>query len=59
MYLRELENIEIVVIMQKRSDLYDVKKGIIIGFWSKGGCLSEKTNFVNCSDAILLKVHRA
>ncbi|GBN34945.1 hypothetical protein AVEN_25990-1 [Araneus ventricosus] len=37
--------------MQKRSDLSDVQKGMIIGFQAKGGSISETANFVNCSRA--------
>ncbi|GBM61576.1 hypothetical protein AVEN_96170-1 [Araneus ventricosus] len=45
--------------MQKRSDLSDVQKGMIIGFRAKGGSISETANFVNCSRAAVLKVYRA
>ncbi|GFV03194.1 transposable element Tcb1 transposase [Trichonephila clavipes] len=37
--------------MQKRSDLSDVQKGMIIGFRAKGGSISETAEFVNCSRA--------
>ncbi|GBO28601.1 hypothetical protein AVEN_204886-1 [Araneus ventricosus] len=45
--------------MQKRSDLSDVQKGMIIGFRAKGGSISETPNFVNCSRAAVVKVYRA
>ncbi|GBM86165.1 hypothetical protein AVEN_48179-1 [Araneus ventricosus] len=45
--------------MQKRSDLSDVQKGMIIGFRDKGGSISETANFVNCSCAAVVKVCRA
>ncbi|GBO33760.1 hypothetical protein AVEN_145054-1 [Araneus ventricosus] len=45
--------------MQKRSDLSDVQKGMIIGFRAKGGSISETSNFVNCSRAAVVKVYRA
>ncbi|XP_015911795.2 uncharacterized protein [Parasteatoda tepidariorum] len=45
--------------MQKRSDLSDVQKGMIIGFRTKGGSISETTDFVNCSRAAVVKVYRA
>ncbi|GBL93184.1 hypothetical protein AVEN_46362-1 [Araneus ventricosus] len=45
--------------MQKRSDLSDVQKGLIIGFRAKGGSISETANFVNCSRAAVVKVYRA
>ncbi|GBO03171.1 hypothetical protein AVEN_201717-1 [Araneus ventricosus] len=45
--------------MQKRSDLSDVQKGMIIGFRTKGGSISETANFVNCSRAAVVKVYRA
>ncbi|GBN00226.1 hypothetical protein AVEN_38742-1 [Araneus ventricosus] len=45
--------------MQKRSDLSDVQKGMIIGFRAKGGSISETANFVNCSCAAMVKVYRA
>ncbi|GBN29442.1 hypothetical protein AVEN_81884-1 [Araneus ventricosus] len=45
--------------MQKRSDLSDVQKGMIIGFRVKGGSISEKANLVNCSRAAVVKVYRA
>ncbi|XP_071041721.1 uncharacterized protein [Parasteatoda tepidariorum] len=45
--------------MQKRSDLSDVQKGMIIGFRAKGGGTSETTYFVNCSRAAVVKVYRA
>ncbi|GBM52144.1 hypothetical protein AVEN_265621-1 [Araneus ventricosus] len=45
--------------MQKRSDLSDVQKGMIIGFWAKGGSISETANFVNCSHAAVVKVYHA
>ncbi|GBM10598.1 hypothetical protein AVEN_21921-1 [Araneus ventricosus] len=44
--------------MQKRSDLSDVQKGMIIGFWAKGGSISETANFENCSRAAVVKVYR-
>ncbi|GBM27482.1 hypothetical protein AVEN_205269-1 [Araneus ventricosus] len=44
--------------MQKRSDLPDVQKGMIIGFRAKGGSISETANFVNCSRAAVVKVYR-
>ncbi|GFT23280.1 transposable element Tcb1 transposase [Trichonephila clavipes] len=34
--------------MQKRSDLSDVQKGMIIGFRAKDGSISEMAEFVNC-----------
>nr|XP_042903078.1 uncharacterized protein LOC122270306 [Parasteatoda tepidariorum] len=43
--------------MQKRSDLSDVKKGMIMGFRTKGGSISETANFVNCSSAAVVKVY--
>ncbi|GBN51567.1 hypothetical protein AVEN_28283-1 [Araneus ventricosus] len=62
-YIRECprasESISIVGIMQKRSDLCDVQKGMIIGFRAKGGSISETENFVNCSRATVVKVYRA
>ncbi|GBL75225.1 hypothetical protein AVEN_194459-1 [Araneus ventricosus] len=45
--------------MQKRSDLSDVQKGMIIGFRAKGGSISETANFVNCSRAAVVKVYCA
>ncbi|GBM02180.1 hypothetical protein AVEN_190600-1 [Araneus ventricosus] len=45
--------------MQKRSDLSDVQKGMIIGFRAKGGSISETANFVNYSRAAVVKVNRA
>ncbi|GBM37132.1 hypothetical protein AVEN_176847-1, partial [Araneus ventricosus] len=45
--------------MQKRSDLSDVQKGMIIDFLAKGGSISETANFVNCSRAAVVKVYRA
>ncbi|GBN81343.1 hypothetical protein AVEN_1372-1 [Araneus ventricosus] len=45
--------------MQKRSDLSDVQKGMIIGFRAKGGSISETANFVICSRAAAVKVYRA
>ncbi|GBN91177.1 hypothetical protein AVEN_149591-1 [Araneus ventricosus] len=45
--------------MQKRSDLSDVQNGMIIGFRTKGGSISETANFVNCSRAAVEKVYRA
>ncbi|GBM98618.1 hypothetical protein AVEN_242620-1 [Araneus ventricosus] len=45
--------------MQKRSDLSDVQKGMIIGFRAKGGSISETANFVNCSRAAVVKVYHA
>ncbi|GIY11971.1 uncharacterized protein CDAR_449251 [Caerostris darwini] len=43
--------------MQKRSDLSDVQKVMIIGFRAKGGSISETANFVNCSRAAVVKVY--
>ncbi|GBM26675.1 hypothetical protein AVEN_241331-1 [Araneus ventricosus] len=45
--------------MQKRSDLSDVQKGMIIGFRAKGGSISKTANFVNSSRAAVVKVYRA
>ncbi|GBN00451.1 hypothetical protein AVEN_85519-1 [Araneus ventricosus] len=45
--------------MQKRSDLSDIQKGMIIGFRAKGGSISETAKFVNCSRAAMVKVYRA
>ncbi|GFT81330.1 transposable element Tcb1 transposase [Trichonephila clavipes] len=45
--------------MQKRIDLSDVQKGMIIGFRAKGGSISETAEFVNCSRAAVVKVYRA
>ncbi|GFY00896.1 transposable element Tcb1 transposase [Trichonephila clavipes] len=45
--------------MQKRSDLSDVQKGMIIGIRSKSGRISETAEFVNCSRAAVVKVYRA
>ncbi|GBM51932.1 hypothetical protein AVEN_1513-1 [Araneus ventricosus] len=45
--------------MQKRRDLSDVQKGMIIGFRAKDGSISEAANFVNCSRAAVVKVYRA
>ncbi|GBN95505.1 hypothetical protein AVEN_139162-1 [Araneus ventricosus] len=45
--------------MQKRSDLSDVQKSMIIGFRTKGGSISETANFVNCSRAAVVKVYHA
>ncbi|GFT99601.1 uncharacterized protein TNCV_114801 [Trichonephila clavipes] len=45
--------------MQKRSDLSDVQKGMIMGFRAKGGSISETAEFVNCSHAAVIKVYRA
>lgn len=42
---RESEDIEIVGIMQKQSDLSNVKKGMIIGFRVKVGSISETAVF--------------
>ncbi|GFW19190.1 transposable element Tcb1 transposase [Trichonephila clavipes] len=39
--------------MQKRSDLSDFQKGMIIGFRAKGGSISETAEFVNCSRAVM------
>ncbi|GFT47358.1 uncharacterized protein TNCV_3749311 [Trichonephila clavipes] len=57
--LRASENISIVGVMQKRSDLSDVPKSMIMGFRSKGGSISETAEFVNCSCAAVVKVYRA
>ncbi|KFM75608.1 hypothetical protein X975_02134, partial [Stegodyphus mimosarum] len=57
--VRASENISIVGVMQKRSDLSDFQKGMIIGFRAKGGRISETAEFVNCSCAAVVKVHRA
>ncbi|GBL71855.1 hypothetical protein AVEN_231510-1 [Araneus ventricosus] len=56
---RASESISVVGVMQKRSDLSDVQKGMIIGFRTKGGSISETANFVNCSRAAVVKVYRA
>ncbi|GFT96306.1 HTH_Tnp_Tc3_2 domain-containing protein [Trichonephila clavipes] len=53
---RTSESILIVDVMQKRSDLLDVQKGMIIGFWAKGGSISKTAKFVNCSRATVVKV---
>ncbi|GFX78901.1 transposable element Tcb1 transposase [Trichonephila clavipes] len=45
--------------MQKRSDLSDVQKGMIMGFRAKGGSISKTAEFVNCSRATVVKVYRA
>ncbi len=45
--------------MQKRSDLSDVEKGMIIAFRAKGGSISETASFVNCSRAAVVKVYCA
>ncbi|GFY28882.1 transposable element Tcb1 transposase [Trichonephila clavipes] len=45
--------------MQKRSDLSDVQKGMIIGFRAKGGSISKTAEFVNCSRATVVKVYHA
>ncbi|GBL57127.1 hypothetical protein AVEN_187229-1 [Araneus ventricosus] len=45
--------------MQKRSDLSDVQKVMIIGFRAKGGSILEMANFVNCSRAAVVKVYCA
>ncbi|GBN94739.1 hypothetical protein AVEN_160913-1 [Araneus ventricosus] len=45
--------------MQKRSDLSNVQKDMIIGFRAKGGRISETANFVNCSRAAVVKAYRA
>ncbi|GFV37121.1 transposable element Tcb1 transposase [Trichonephila clavipes] len=45
--------------MQKRSDLSDVQKGMIISFRAKGGSISETAEFVNCAHAAVVKVYRA
>ena len=45
--------------MQKRGDLSDIQKGMIIGFRAKGGSISETAEFVNCSPAVVVKVYRA
>ncbi|XP_071036417.1 uncharacterized protein [Parasteatoda tepidariorum] len=45
--------------MQKRSDLSDEQKGMIIDFMAKGGSISETANFVNCLRAAVVKVYRA
>ncbi|GBO06883.1 hypothetical protein AVEN_174953-1 [Araneus ventricosus] len=45
--------------MQKRSDLSDIQKSMIIGFRAKGGSISETANFVHCSRAAVVKVYRA
>ncbi|GBN83878.1 hypothetical protein AVEN_267935-1 [Araneus ventricosus] len=45
--------------MQKRSDLSDVQKGMIISFQAKGGSISEMANFMNCSRAAVVKVYHA
>ncbi|GBM22792.1 hypothetical protein AVEN_196146-1 [Araneus ventricosus] len=42
--------------MQKRNDLSDVQKGMIIGFRAKGGSISETANLMNCSRAGVVKV---
>ncbi|GBN66291.1 hypothetical protein AVEN_102345-1 [Araneus ventricosus] len=55
---RASESISIVGVMQKRSDLSDVQKGMIIGFRAKGGSISETANFVNCSRAAVVKLYR-
>ncbi|GBN63347.1 hypothetical protein AVEN_136055-1 [Araneus ventricosus] len=56
---RASESISIVGVMQKRSDLSEVQKGMIIGFRVKGGSISETANFVNCSRAAVVKVYCA
>ncbi|GBM42397.1 hypothetical protein AVEN_130275-1 [Araneus ventricosus] len=56
---RVSESISIVGVMQKRSDLSDVQKRMIIGFRAKGGSISETANFVNCSRAAMVKIYRA
>ncbi|GFW18447.1 DDE_3 domain-containing protein [Trichonephila clavipes] len=58
-YVRASENITIVGVMLKRSDLSDVEKGMIIGFRVKGGSISETAKFVKCSLAAIVKVFRA
>ncbi|GFT00585.1 transposable element Tcb1 transposase [Trichonephila clavipes] len=45
--------------MQKRSDLSDVQKGMIIGFRAKDGSISKMAEFVNCLRATVVKVYRA
>ncbi|GFX02322.1 hypothetical protein TNCV_2284901 [Trichonephila clavipes] len=39
--MRALENIAIIGLMQKWSDLSDVQRGMIIGFQAKGGIIFE------------------
>ncbi|GBO16109.1 hypothetical protein AVEN_19151-1 [Araneus ventricosus] len=56
---RTSESISIVGVMQKRSDLSDVQKGMIIGFRAKGGSISETANFLNFSRAAVVKIYRA
>lgn len=56
--LGEAGNSRIVGIMQKRNDLSDVQKGMIIGFRAKGGSISETAQFVKCSRAAVVKVYR-
>ena len=57
--VRASENISIVGVMQKRSDLSDLQTGMIIGFWAKGGSIPETAKFVNRSRAVVLKVYCA
>ncbi|XP_055944468.1 uncharacterized protein LOC129975430 [Argiope bruennichi] len=45
--------------MQKRSNLSDFQKGMIIVFRVKSGSISETANFVNCSLAAVVKVYCA
>ncbi|GFT84562.1 HTH_Tnp_Tc3_2 domain-containing protein [Trichonephila clavipes] len=56
---RASEDIEIVGLMQKRSDLSDVQKDMIIGFRTKSGSISETTKFVNCLRAAVVKVYQS
>ena len=56
---RESENIAVVGVMQKPSDLSDVQNSMIIGFRAKGWSISEMANFVNCLCVAMIKVYHA
>lgn len=53
------ENIAIVGVMQKRSELSHVQKGMIIGFRDKVGIIFETANSVNSSYAAKVNIYHA
>ncbi|XP_055944462.1 uncharacterized protein LOC129975424 [Argiope bruennichi] len=56
---RHSENTSVLAVVQKRSDLSDVQKDMIIVFVDKGGGISETANFINCSRAAVMKIYHA
>ncbi|GFX95535.1 hypothetical protein TNCV_4825501 [Trichonephila clavipes] len=53
------ESIAIIGIMQKKNDLSEVQKGMIMGFRTKGGSLCEMAKCVSCSRVDVEKVYHA